>query len=242
MNNFELAAKCVEIALKHKTLYVLGGFGAPLTASMKRRVKDQYAYNNRWDRRNRIDEASSDTFAFDCCGLIKAVLWGWKGDLNAVYGGAQYYSNNVPDVGADEMIRRSLDVSAGFTGIQIGEAVWMDGHIGVYIGNGLAVECSPKWADGVQITAVENVGAKKGYNGRRWTKHGKLPWVRYCPAGDINFDGRVTSEDARLALRAAVELEKPTEAQKLSADVTGDGRITAEDAREILRKSVGKGD
>lgn len=63
----------------------------------------------------------------------------------------------------------------------------MSGHIGVYIGNGLAVECTPRWSDGVQITAVHNIGKIAGYNGRTWTKHGKLPHVNYGngPAVDV---------------------------------------------------------
>lgn len=55
----------------------------------------------------------------------------------------------------------------------------MSGHIGIYIGNGLAVECTPKWANKVQITAVGNIGSKAGYNTRTWTKHGRIPWVDY---------------------------------------------------------------
>ena len=55
----------------------------------------------------------------------------------------------------------------------------MPGHIGVYIGDGLAVEATPAWKDGVQITAVYNIGKKSGYNGRSWTKHGKLPYIAY---------------------------------------------------------------
>ena len=46
-----------------------------------------------------------------------------------------------------------------------------------YIGNNLAVECTPIWKDCVQITACNH--AVSGYNRRNWTKHGKLPWVTY---------------------------------------------------------------
>ena len=60
-------------------------------------------------------------------------------------------------------------------GIVPGVAVWMEGHIGVYIGDGLAVECSPRWDNCVQITAVGNIGKKSGYNTRMWTK-----WGRFC--------------------------------------------------------------
>ncbi|MBQ6864150.1 MAG: hypothetical protein IJO14_07930 [Clostridia bacterium] len=57
--------------------------------------------------------------------------------------------------------------------------------------------------------------------------------------GDVNADGKVTEEDARLILRAAAGLEKFTPLQKEAADMDGDGRITAEDARLALRKSAG---
>ena len=77
------------------------------------------------------------------------------------------------------MINACNDVSTDFRSIQVGEAVWIPGHIGIYIGDGLAVECTPAWKDGVQITAVHNIGKKSGYNGRSWTKHGKLPYVAY---------------------------------------------------------------
>ena len=42
------------------------------------------------------------------------------------------------------------------------------------------MECTYRWEDGVQITAVHNIGTKPGYNGRTWTRHGKLPWVAYA--------------------------------------------------------------
>ena len=37
------------------------------------------------------------------------------------------------------------------TSKELGEMVWMDGHVGIYIGDGLAVECTPSWANKVQI-------------------------------------------------------------------------------------------
>jgi hypothetical protein len=59
----------------------------------------------------------------------------------------------------------------------VGEAVWTNDHIGVYIGKGLAVECTPSWADKVQITACNC--SVSGYKRRNWKKHGRLPYVTY---------------------------------------------------------------
>lgn len=175
----ELAAACLDVAKNFLTLYVLGCFGWPMTADKKKRAKNAQSYNRKKDRAAKIDAATAKTFGFDCVNLIKALLWGWRGDATQGYGGAEYGSNGVPDIDEATMISVCKDVSTDFRYIQVGEVVWMPGHIGVYVGDGLAVECTPKWKDGVQITAVHNIGKKKGYNGRAWTKHGKLPYVEY---------------------------------------------------------------
>ena len=56
--------------------------------------------------------------------------------------------------------------------------------------------------------------------------------------GDVDGDGEVTAADARLALRAAVELEHFNEKTADIADADRDGAITAADARLILRAAV----
>ena len=171
----ELAAACVNAAKNFKTLYVMGCFGWPMNEYNKQRAIREYAYNQ--NRADKINAASADTFGFDCVNLIKALLWGWVGDENAPYGGAVYCSNGVPDINDDMMIAACTEVSTDFSKIAVGEVVWMQGHIGVYVGDGLAVECTPIWSDGVQITACNC--DKAGYNRRNWTKHGKLPCVTY---------------------------------------------------------------
>lgn len=178
----ELVAKCIDVATNHKTLYVMGCFGAPMNANNKARYTKNHSYNQKAERTKKINAATADTFGFDCVCLLKGLLWGWSGDASKVYGGATYASNGVPDINDEQMFKQCKDISTDFSKIQAGEAVWMSGHIGLYIGNGLAVECTPAWNDCVQITAVHNIGKKAGYNGRSWTKHGKLPYVSYADA------------------------------------------------------------
>lgn len=168
------------IAASCKTLYVMGAFGAPLNAKNKARYRKNNAYNKQPARQAKIDAATDDTFAFDCCGLApKGILWGWNADKTKTYGGAKYKSNGVPDTNVSGFLKKCTDVSTDFSKIVPGEFLYMEGHCGIYIGNGLAIESSPIWKDGVQITAVGNMEHPSGYNVRKWLKHGKLKYIEY---------------------------------------------------------------
>lgn len=186
MTNTEFVKKLVDIATNYKTLYVMGCFGAPMTASNKTRYCTNHSYNKAADRIAMINAASADTFGFDCVCLIKGVLWGWNGDKSKTYGGATYASNGVPDIGADSMITMCKNISTDFSNIEVGEAVWMSGHIGIYAGDGKVVECSPKWSNNVQISNLGNITKYKTGNYRIWTKHGKLPYITYAASSNTS--------------------------------------------------------
>ena len=186
LTNIDFVAKLKKIATEYKTLYVMGCFGAPLNTSNKTRYINHHTYNQSVARKKFINAATDDTFGFDCVNLIKGVLWGWDGSINKTYGGAKYISNGVPDVSANGMINLCKNVSTNFSNLEIGEALWVPGHIGIYIGDGLAVECTPSWKNCVQITAVTNLGVKAGYNGRKWDKRGKLPYITYTKVNTGN--------------------------------------------------------
>lgn len=121
------------------------------------------------------------------------------------YGGATYPTMNqvlagaCPDISADGMISICSGVSTDFSGIAPGAAVWTTGHIGIYVGGGLAVECTPAWKNGVQITAVANIGSKSGYNARKWKKWGKIPYVTYEEEIDMS------NEELKALIRQTVK-------------------------------------
>ena len=222
MTNKEFVKKLVDIANNYKTLYVMGCFGAPMTETNKAKYCNNHSYNMQATRQAMIKGATSDTFGFDCVNLIKGVLWGWNGDKSKTYGGAKYVSNGVLDISADGMIEKCIDVSTNFSNIEVGEAVWCSGHIGVYAGDGLVVECSPSWKNCVQITACNCT--KLGYNRRNWTKHGKLPYITYEKSepqkletgNDIvwelmNGKHKIKINDAK---RAVVALDKAKDSQE----------------------------
>lgn len=227
------AQKLKNIAANYKTLYVMGCFGAPMTAANKKRYCDNHDYNRQASRQRMINAASEDTFGFDCVCLLKGVMWGWSGDKNAAYGGAKYASNGVPDIGADSMINVCSGISTDFSNIQVGEAVWVKGHIGLYVGDGLAVECTPAWKNKVQITAVGNIGTKSGYNTRKWTKHGKLPYVEYDVKADtVTEPVKPTTPDMKFKVGDIVQFNGNTHYTNANAASgkpckSGEAKVTA---------------
>ena len=221
MTNLEFIEQLKNVANNYKTLYVMGCFGAPMTEANKKRYTTNHSYNKQASRVKMINAATSDTFGFDCVNLIKGILWGWKGDASRIYGGASYASNGVPDIGADTMITKCLNVSTtGWDKLVPGEAVWLSGHIGVYVGDNLVVESSPAFKNKVQFTGLANNGGKAGYNNRKWTKHGKLPYITYIEEDELDmtkkeFIESLTNEEAltlvnkaRIALQAKQVTEK----------------------------------
>lgn len=249
--------KLLTVAGNYKTLYVMGCFGAPMTAENKKRYTQNHDYNKAAARVKMINAASADTFGFDCVNLIKGILWGWSGDASRRYGGAAYptaaavAAGACPDVSADGMIKICKEVSTDFSRIVPGAAVWLPGHIGVYIGDGLAVECSPKWRNRVQVTAVSNIGQKAGYNARKWTKWGKIPYIRYEEEIDMSREElkaliretvrEVLNEENPVYkdLKDVPEYWKPTAAALLDAGAVNGGTSAEVCATDLnLRKET----
>lgn len=175
-----LIAKLEDIVKNYKTKYAWGCFGCPLTPGIVASKAKQYPEMYDAAKRNELIAAGkTGAFGFDCVNVIKGLLWGWTGRRDQTWGGANYNSNGVPDINADQMIAKCSEVSTDFSKIVPGEAVWLPGHIGVYIGGGVVIEATPIWKNGVQKTALANVGSVAGLPGRAWKKHGKMPYVIY---------------------------------------------------------------
>lgn len=120
-------------------------------------------------------------YLFDCVCLIKSILWGFNFEKGG-HGGAVFCSNGVPDVGANEMFEKyCYDKSTDFTKITEGELVWMDGHIGIYVGGLRVVEATAAWDNKVLISSIDYDG-RRTYNYTQvyqWTHHGKCQFIDY---------------------------------------------------------------
>ena len=144
--------------------YVWGTFGLVLTESLFEAKLAQYpdalAGNADFIRQTWVGGRTTD-----CVGLIKG--YGW---LDAESEEIIYNTNGMPDITANEMYH-SATVSGPIDTIPEtpGLAVWHEGHIGVYIGNGEVVE-----AMGTRYGVV-----KTKLEGARWTHWLKIPYISY---------------------------------------------------------------
>lgn len=152
----------LELALKEPSKYQSGGWG-------------------KWDGKY---------WNWDCICLIKGILWGWKNDKNKPRGGgAVYGSNGVPDIGENSMINKCNNVSTDFSKIEVGEMLWLNGHAGVYVGNGEVIEATVGWNTNKVIKSQIDNNGTRTYNGKggspKWEKHGFLPYVDYSKEEEV---------------------------------------------------------
>ncbi len=160
-NNLDLAKWAME-AQKSGWGYVFGTYGNVLDeaaiTSKAAQYPDEVGGNEEFIRQNWLGKRTSD-----CVGLIKG--YGW---LNAETQEVEYCTNGMPDIDADTMYRNSSDKGTIDTIPEIpGLAVWHQGHIGVYIGNGKVVQAANTKA-GVILTNLGDTA---------WTHWLKVPYI-----------------------------------------------------------------
>lgn len=144
--------------------YVWGTYGCVLTDSLFAYKLEQYpdGVGNYEDfiRANWLGGRTTD-----CVGLIKG--YGW---LNPETLTIDYGTNGMPDLGANQMYYSASESGTIDTMPDIpGLAVWHDGHIGVYIGNGYVIE-----AMGTMYGVVKTQLASRG-----WTHWLKIECINY---------------------------------------------------------------
>ena len=144
--------------------YVWGTFGSVLTEGLFQAKLEQYP-----DGVGNYEEFISNNWVgkrtTDCCGLIKGYGWLDPETMSINYG-----TNGMPDLGANQMYYNASESGTIDTIPEIpGLAVWHDGHIGVYIGNGYVIE-----AMGTKYGVV-----KTQLEGRGWTHWLKVEYINY---------------------------------------------------------------
>ena len=166
-NAHDLAAYAMQ-AWENNWGYVWGTFGNVLTPSLLEYKVRQYP-DGVGQYRGFIEQNYMNRRTADCIGLVKS--YGW---FNAATGGIDYGSNGVPDYSANQMYRDAVNKGADHGTISNmpeipGLVLWKEGHTGIYIGGGYAIEA---------MSTSKGVGKTK-VDGRGWQAWYKLPYYDY---------------------------------------------------------------
>lgn len=164
-NNLDLVKWCKDAYLNGWG-YVYGGYGQICTIEyLDRQAQLLPGDTEAGGPMRKIGEKWLGKRVVDCIGLIKSYAW-YNNSTGEIIAG----SNGFTDCGANS-IWYSVTESGSISSMPDipGLAVWMPGHIGVYIGNGEVIEA--------QGTAYGVVKTK--LQGRGWTKWLKIPNIKY---------------------------------------------------------------
>ena len=177
MTAADLIAKAQEIE-KTDTVYMWGTYGRKVTealiAAKAKQYPRQYSEHYQSMLRGKIGH-----YSWDCIGLIKGIIWGWDGKKNVPYAP----KDSMPDIGSNGLMRAIGNLSTDWKKVKVGAAVFLPGHVGIYVGDGHVIEATPSFNNGVQITAVAELAPNSKYPKRKWTQgHGLIPWVDYKTA------------------------------------------------------------
>lgn len=169
-NNLDLV-KWAQMAYDNKWGYVWGSHGDVLTSSELKRLKKVFGANVT-DKEDYIKSHWLGRRTSDCVGLIKG--YGWYDETSGII---KYGTNEMKDVTADGMFNAAVEKGPISTMPDIpGIAVWHQGHIGVYIGNGYVIHAANTY-DGVIKTPITSSG---------WTHWLKVPYINYIEETEVN--------------------------------------------------------
>lgn len=160
-NNLDLV-KWSEFAADKGWGYVWGTYGTVLSPDFLEskiiQYPDEVGGKEDFIRENWLGKRTAD-----CVGLIKGYSWYDTASQMTIL-----VSNGMPDIGADTMYENATEKGTIDTIPEIpGLAVWKEGHIGVYIGDGKVVE-----AYGTTSGVIRSELANGG-----WTHWLKIPYI-----------------------------------------------------------------
>lgn len=162
-NNLDLVKWAIH-AQENGWGYVYGTYGSVLNETMLSgkisQYPDEVGTNEEFIRENWFGRRTAD-----CVGLIKGYSW-----YDIESGEIRIGANNMPDIGADTMYENASEKGSIDTIPEIpGLAVWHEGHIGIYIGNGEVVQ-----AANTRVGIIRN-----RLSDTAWTHWLKIPYITY---------------------------------------------------------------
>lgn len=162
-NNLDIVKWAIK-AEKAGWGYVYGTYGSvldeTLLTSKISQYPDEVGSYEEFIRQNWLGGRTAD-----CVGLIKGYSW-----YNTETAHMEIGANGMPDISANAMFENASEKGTIDTIPEIpGLAVWHEGHIGIYIGNGEVIQAANTNA-GVIRTPIGQSG---------WTHWLKIPYIQY---------------------------------------------------------------
>lgn len=162
-NNLDLV-EWAKQAKKAEWGYVYGTYGTVLDKTMleskAKQYPDEVGSNEEFIRANWLGRRTAD-----CVGLIKGYSWYNPTEQKTTIG-----ANGMPDISANAMYENAAEKGTIDTIPEIPRlAVWHDGHIGIYIGNGEVIQAANTQAGVI----------KTKFSDTAWTHWLKIPYISY---------------------------------------------------------------
>lgn len=168
-----------ELLKTTKTRYAWGGLMRISTSGYVDMLAALYPSKYTAARKQLLKDEIGKVYLCDCVGMIKSYYFGGVGsplyDISNDLNTTGFYSTATE--------KGDIDTLPEIPGI----VLYMDGHVGVYIGNGQCVECTlGKYGDGIVKTAVKDRG---------WTHWLKIKQIDYPDPEKIHVTVTIKDED-----------------------------------------------
>ena len=156
--------------LNKKTVYMWGEYGKGVTLDRIKLRSKMYKKYYSDDRVNYLKSlVGKGYYGFDCSGMIKSFWMGNMGTSGVKY--IRLYDRNSKSITINNAsLIGEIDTIPEVKGLLL----YMDGHCGCYVGDGLVIECTnnPKFTTrgGVVMTKLSD---------RKWVWWCKSKWLNY---------------------------------------------------------------
>lgn len=170
-NNLDLVIWCQEAVAKEWG-YVWGTSGGILKKETLESLAELYPNNvGDEDHYDYIKDNYIGKRTADCAGLIKSYMWYDFETGTIIYSGFDFADGNTEDIFSRTIENGTMDTMPDIPGI----GLYHEGHMGVYIGDGLVIE-----AMGTKYGVVQS-----NLSDGSWTNWFKIPGLDYIEETEI---------------------------------------------------------
>ena len=150
---------------------------------LKRALARQAIYSNSYPYN--LGYYDGTNISWDCWNLGKSIIWSGGSIVdNTTVGTFQNVDEScgLRDWDGLTIINKCPNKSSDFSSLVPGEWLYLEGHVGYYIGDGQVIECTVSWGYSGVIQSQIDANGNRSFNGESggsWLYHGMVPWIDY---------------------------------------------------------------